>query len=88
MIWFIYHSDPLLDLGERAQLEEARLAALQGFDNLSADAAVSGKWRFKMRPKFHTFDHALRRAVRTGCNLSMTWSFSKEYWLGQQCLMV
>ena len=42
-IWFIYHSDPLLDLGERAQLEEARLTALQGFNTLSADAAASGK---------------------------------------------
>ena len=43
VIWLIYHSDLLLDLGERAQLEDARLTAFQGFNTLSADAAASGK---------------------------------------------
>ena len=84
----MYHADPVLTPPERLQLEQDRQVGLQGYDALSAEARAAGQWRYKMRPKFHKMDHSLRRSVETGWNVSMTWSFAEEDWLGHQCSMV
>ena len=86
-LWWLYHSDAVLAQHERIELEESRKIALQGFNTLSSYAKASGQWKYKMRPKFHKLDHALRRTVRTGWNMGMLWSFGEEDWLGQQCHM-
>ena len=87
-IWRIYHGDAELAPPERHRLEQARQIALQGFNTLACEARAARQWRFKMRPKFHKLDHALRRSVRTGWNASMSWPFAEEDWLGHQCHMV
>jgi hypothetical protein len=87
-VWQIYHCDAVLQAPERARLEQARQVALMGFNTLACEARAARRWRFKMRPKFHKMDHALRRSVRTGWNASMSWTFAEEDWLGHQCNMV
>ena len=86
-LWWLYHEGAVLTQPERIELEESRKIALQGFNTLSSNARATGQWKYKMRPKFHKLDHALRRSARTGWNLSMLWSFGEEDWLGQQCQM-
>ena len=67
---------------EVERLRVSRRYALEGYHELSRQAAADGKWQFYMQPKFHKFDVCLREAIRTHLNPGSYWNFGSESWLG------
>ena len=67
-----------------ATLIAARKACLFGYLALASAAAESVplKARYNMKPKFHQFDHRLRRAIVAKANPGFWWTFADEDMLG------
>ena len=63
-------------------MEINRQMALLGLHALCKACGRMDVYRFRLRPKFHRFDHGLRRCVRTRVSPSVNWSFSPEDMMG------
>ena len=72
----------VLNLEQRANLETIRQKALLSYEWLSKTCASCSVYRYNMRPKFHHYDEGLRRCVRTGASMSLTYSFTPEDFMG------
>ena len=67
---YILLSEPVVRFNDDqvTLLQVSRRYALEGYHELSRQAAADGKWLFYMQPKFHKYDVCLRAAARTRLN--------------------
>ena len=78
----LYSLKSFMNQTEISELRLARTAALVGFHRLSKIAMQEGTWVFHMIPKFHMMDHMVRRSIRTGVAVALTWTFTDEDFMG------
>ena len=83
-IWCIGKAaPPWFSPEEAADLERARLAALQGYNVLSQSCKDRGIYHYEIRPKLHKLDELLRLAVSSRRNFMAQWTMSDEDWIGR-----
>ena len=71
-----------LSESQKRDLETFRLKCLLSYDRLSEDSFSKNIFRYRMRPKFHHWDHGLRRCIRVGMSPSIVYTFSPEDFMG------
>ena len=74
--------DWVLSKDQMLKLESSRLKCLLGYEWLSKDSYSKSLFRYKLIPKFHHWEHGLRRSVRTSISPSVTYTFSPEDFMG------
>ena len=69
--------------GDQARfLKVNRSMAILSLHYLSKRCTRFGVYRWRIRPKFHRWDHALRRGVRTRVSPTVFYAFSSEDFMG------
>ena len=83
-IWCIGKAaGPWFSPTEAADLERARLAALQGYNVLSQACKDRGIYHYGVRPKYHKLDELLRLSATSRRNFMFQWTMCDEDWIGR-----
>ena len=72
----------VLTEAQTTQMRQLRAKVLLSYEWLAAYNCEQSRYRFKMRPKFHHWDHGMRRCVRTSISMSVLYCFSPEDMMG------
>ena len=71
-----------LSVEQAEELELQRQLALLSYHFLSKRHVSLKQYKFRIRPKYHHWDHGLRRSVRSKVSMSLFYSFAPEDFMG------